>query len=280
VTAGRLAGQVVLITGGARGQGRSHAVASAREGADVVLVDRCSDVPHLRYPLACRADLAETERLVRDQGREALALVGDVRDAAFFDGAVASALERFGRIDAVVANAGVHGGGSAQDADRAVWDEVLTTNLTGVFQTIRSVAPHMIERGYGRIVATASNQGRMAVPGSVPYVASKWGVVGLVKAAALDLAPFGITVNAVAPGNTSTPMVHNPALYRALRPDLAEPAWSDVEPILAEHHVQPVALLEPAEITAAVLFLLGPDTPHVTGSVIDVNAGSSARYTA
>jgi NAD(P)-dependent dehydrogenase (short-subunit alcohol dehydrogenase family) len=138
----------------------------------------------------------------------------------------------------------------------------------------------MIARGYGRIVATTSNQGRMAVAGSVPYVASKWGVIGLVKAAALDLAPFGVTVNAVAPGNTSTPMVHNEPLYRALRPDLAEVTWDDVAPVLLQHHVQPVALLDPAEITAAVLFLIGPDTPHITGSVIDVSAGSAARFTA
>lgn len=277
---GRLDGQVVLVTGGARGQGRSHAVAAAREGADVVLLDRCTDEALISYPLATEEDLAETEKRVRGQGREALALVGDVRDATFLDSAVATALDRFGRIDVALANAGVHGGGSIQDADRAVWDEVLAANLTGVFQTMRAVAPHMIERCYGRIVATASNMGRTAVPGTVPYVASKWGVIGLVKAAALDLAPFGITVNAVAPGNTSTPMVHNAALYRALRPDVDEPTWPDVAPVLQGFHVQPVPILEAAEITAAVMFLIGPDTPHVTGSVIDVSAGSAARFTA
>lgn len=277
---GLLAGQVVFITGGARGQGRSHAEAVARESADVVLFDRCADSPAVGYPLATKDDLAKTAALVRAQGREVLTLTGDVRDPEAMDSAVSAAIDRFGRIDVLLANAGVHGGGSIQDADRAVWDEVLAANLTGVFQAMRAVAPHMIGRGYGRIVATASNQARMAVPGSVPYVASKWGVVGLVKAAALDLAPFGITVNAVAPGNTSTPMVHNEALYRALRPDLAEPAWEDVEPLLREHHVQPVTLLDPSEITAAVLFLIGPGTPHVTGSVIDVSAGSAARYTA
>ncbi|WP_027930191.1 mycofactocin-coupled SDR family oxidoreductase [Amycolatopsis thermoflava] len=278
--AGQLDGQVVFVTGGARGQGRSHAEAVAREGADVVLFDRCADSPHVAYPLATEADLAESADLVRAHGRDVLALTGDVGDEGAVGKAVDAAIDRFGRIDVLLANAGVHGGGSIQDAHRAVWDEVVATNLTGVFQSLRAVAPHMIERGYGRIVATASNQARMAVPGSVPYVASKWGVIGLVKAAALDLAPFGITVNAVAPGNTSTPMVHNDPLYHALRPDLAAPGWEDVEALLREHHVQPVALLEPVEITAAVLFLIGPATPHITGSVIDVNAGSAARYTA
>jgi NAD(P)-dependent dehydrogenase (short-subunit alcohol dehydrogenase family) len=246
----------------------------------VVLVDRCTDDPNIRYPLASKDDLAETEALVRAHGREVLSFVGDVRDAAFLDAVVEDALGRLGRIDVLVANAGVYGGGSIQDAERGVWDSVVGANLTGVFQSMRAVAPHMIGRGYGRIVATTSNQGRMAVPGSVPYVASKWGVIGLVKAAALDLAPFGITVNAVAPGNTSTPMVHNEALYRALRPDLAEVTAADIMPVLGQFHVQPVALLDPAEITAAVLFLIGPDTPHITGSVIDVSAGSAARFTA
>ncbi|MFC5950410.1 mycofactocin-coupled SDR family oxidoreductase [Pseudonocardia lutea] len=275
-----LEGQVALVTGAARGQGRSHAVALARRGVDLVLVDRCSDSPQMTYPLGTAEDLAETEALVRKEGREAVPVRGDVRDPATLDAAVAVARDRFGRLDIAVANAGVYGGGSVQDADRAVWDEVLAANLTGVFQTLRAVSPFMIEGGYGRIVATASNMGRMGIPGAVPYVASKWGVIGLVKAAALDLAPFGITVNAVAPGNTSTPMVHNPALYRGLRPDLAEPAWEDVAPVLEQFHVMPVPLLDPAEITAAVLFLVGPDTPHVTGTVVDVSAGSASRYTA
>lgn len=276
----RLHDQVVLITGGARGQGRSHAQAVAREGAHVVLFDRCADADGIPYGLATEGDLAHTAELVRAQGREALTLVGDAADPADVGKAVAAAMERFDRIDVLLANAGVHGGGSIQDAARAVWDEVVATNLTGVFESMRAVAPHMIDRGYGRIVATASMLSRSAVPGAVPYVASKWGVVGLVKAAALDLAPFGITVNAVAPGNIATPMVHNAALYRALRPDLKEPTWDDVAPALQKYHAQPVAVLEPAEITAAVMFLIGPDTPHITGSVIDVNAGSAARYTA
>jgi len=280
MTKGDLTDQVVVVTGGARGQGRSHAIAAAEAGAHVVLVDRCSDDPDIRYPLASRDDLLQTEELVRERGREVLGFVGEVSDAAFVDSVVAAVVESLGRIDVLLANAGVHGGGSIQDAERSVWDSVVATNLTGVFQCMRAVAPHMIARGYGRIVATASNMGRMAVPGTVPYVASKWGVIGLVKAAALDLAPFGITVNAVAPGNTSTPMVHNESLYRALRPDLDEVRWEDVAPVLAQYHVQPVPVLDPAEITAAVMFLIGPGTPHITGSVIDVNAGSAARVTA
>ncbi|MCZ4548601.1 mycofactocin-coupled SDR family oxidoreductase [Gordonia rubripertincta] len=277
---GSLSGQVVIVTGGARGQGRSHAQAAAERGADVVLVDRCSDNPAIKYPLGTKDDLAHTEGLVRATGSRALSIVCDVSDFAQTVAMVDEVIATFGRIDVLVANAGVHGGGSIQDADVDVWDEVIGSNLSGVFHCLRAVSPHMIAQNYGRIVVTASNQGRVPVPGSVAYVASKWGVIGLVKAAALDLAQFGVTVNAVAPGNTSTPMVHNAGLYRALRPDLTDPQWSDVEPLLLEHHVQPVALLEPEEITAAVMFLIGSDTPHITGSVLDVNAGTSARSSA
>jgi SDR family mycofactocin-dependent oxidoreductase len=277
---GTLQGQVVLVTGAARGQGRSHAVAAAAEGAAVILVDRCADVPGVSYPLATRQDLDDTADMVGRFGVDVVRTVCDTADRQAMEKVADDAVDRFGRLDVLVANAGVHGGGSIQSADRTVWDEVISSNLTGVFTSMRAVSPHMIARGYGRIVATASNQGRSPVPGSAPYIASKWGVIGLVKSAAQDLAPFGITVNAVAPGNTSTPMVHNDALYRALRPDLEQPVWDDVEPVLRQHHVQPVTLLEPEEITAAVMFLIGPRTPHISGAVIDVNAGTASRTSA
>lgn len=277
---GFLDGQVVVVTGGARGQGRSHALAVAEQGADVVLLDRCSDTPAIKYQQATESDLRQTEELVRRSGVRVFGLRCDVGDHEQTRSAMETVVERFGRLDVLLANAGVYGGGSIQDADPAVWDEVIGSNLTGVFNSMRAAAPQMIEQGYGRVVVTASNQGRTAVPGSVPYVASKWGVIGLVKAAAQDLAPFGINVNGVAPGNTSTAMVHNPALYRAMRPDLENPVWEDVAPALMEHHLQPVALLEPEEITAAVMFLIGPNTPHITGTILDVNAGTAARTTA
>lgn len=273
----RLDDQVVMITGGARGQGRCHAVAAAERGASVFLLDRCADVAPVGYPLATPADLAETERLVREAGGEVLALLCDVADTDATEAAVAQAIERFGRVDVLVANAGVTGGGSIQNVERAVWDEVVGTNLTGVMTSMRAVSPHMIKQGYGRIVAISSMMGRSASPGSLPYVASKWGVIAVVKCAAQDLAAFGITVNAIAPGNISTPMVHNDALYGLLRPDLAAPTWADVAPVLARLHVQPDPLIEPEEITSALMFLIGEDARHITGAVLDVSAGASAR---
>lgn len=277
---GAFDGQVVLVTGGARGMGANHALAFARAGADVVLVDRCQDLATVDYPLATPDDLARTAAAVEAAGRRCLARQGDVRRLDELAAVVDETRRRFGRLDVLVANAGVSGGGPVHETTPDAWDEVIGCNLTGVFTSMRAVAPTMMEQRRGRIVAISSMMGRGAVGGISPYVASKWGVIGLVKSAAQDLAGFGITVNAVAPGNVDTPMVRNPALARRLRPDLAEPTLDDAAGLLGLLHVQPQALLHPDDVTAAVLFLAGDGASHVTGAVIDVSAGASARVTA
>jgi NAD(P)-dependent dehydrogenase (short-subunit alcohol dehydrogenase family) len=145
---------------------------------------------------------------------------------------------------------------------------------------MRAAAPVMIAQRYGRIVAISSMMGRGTTGGMGSYTASKWGVIGLVKSAAQDLAGFGITVNAIAPGTVDTPMVRNEALIRKVRPDLDAPTMEDAAKFLGMLHVQPDALIDPEEISAAVLFLLGPGAVHMTGAVLDVSAGASARFTA
>jgi SDR family mycofactocin-dependent oxidoreductase len=277
---GQLEGQVALITGGARGQGRSHAVALAREGADIVLLDRCADFASVGYPLASDADLAETVALVEQEDRRCLARQADVRDLAAVQAVVDEAMRDFGRIDILLANAGVSAGMPIQLATAEQWDEVVSTNLTGVFHSMRAVAPIMIAQHYGRIVATSSMLGRYAAPAMAPYVASKWGVIGLVKTVAQDLAAFGVTVNAVAPGNIDTPMIRNDWLAKLLRPDLEQPTLEDAASVLGQLHVQPDPFLPPAEVSAAILFLVGPGAGHMTGAVLDVSAGASARFTA
>ncbi len=277
---GQLDGQVAVITGGARGQGRAHALTLAGEGADIVVCDRCADYGSIGYPMATEDDLAESVALVEKTGRRALGIRADVAVTEQVESAVSQTIDHFGRVDVLVANAGVSGAGGVHEIDDQLWDDVIGANLTGAFHSIRAVAPVMRERGYGRIVATSSMLGRSAVPGMIAYIASKWGLIGLVKAAANDLAGFGITVNAVAPGNIATPMVLNDALFRQVRPDLEQPTQADAEQVLRALHVQPLPLLEPEEVSQAILFLVGPHSTHITGSVIDVSAGASARFTA
>jgi SDR family mycofactocin-dependent oxidoreductase len=277
---GQLDGQVAFITGGARGMGRSHAVTFAREGADVVLLDMCQSVDTVAYPLATPDDLAETVGLVEKQGRRCLARQGDVRDFAQVEDVVREAKLELGRIDVLVANAGVSAGAPIQVASPLEWQNVIATNLTGVFNSFRAVAPVMVEAGYGRIVGISSMMGRGTTGGMGAYTASKWGVVGLVKSSAQDLAAYGITVNAVAPGNIDTPMIRNDWLARTVRPDLADPTFEDAAKFLGLLHVQPIAVLPPEEVSAAILFLVGPGSGHITGAVLDVSAGASARVTA
>lgn len=276
---GEFDGKVALITGGARGQGRAHAVAFAERGADVVICDRCEDSDVVFYPLATEDDLAETARLVEAAGRRCIAVKADTADRAAMDALVARAESEFGRVDVAVANAGVSVAAPVQAMTSAQWSEAISSNLTGVFNTVGAVSPGMIERGYGRIVTISSMLGRAGNTNMAAYAASKWGVIGLTKSSALDLAPYGVTVNAVAPGNISTPMIHNDALYSMMRPDLATPTRDDVAPVFQSLHAQPVPWLEAEEITRVVLFFAAEGSAHISGTVLPVDAGNAARVT-
>lgn len=277
---GRFDGQAALVTGGARGMGRSHAVALAREGADVALFDLCRDISSVGYPLASARELDETAHLVEQEGRRAWTFRGDVRDFGAVAEAVDATVEAAGRLDILVANAGISAGEAVQVADPVQWRDVIEVNLTGTFHAFRAAAPHMIGSRQGRMIAVSSMMGRAPTGGMGAYAASKWGIIGLVKSAAQDLARFGITVNAVAPGNVDTPMVRNEYLFRKVRPDLENPSFDDAKAFIGMLHVQPDPILQPEEISAAVVYLCSPEARHITGAVLDINAGASARVTA
>jgi SDR family mycofactocin-dependent oxidoreductase len=278
---GRFDGRVALITGGARGQGRSHALALAREGADIATCDIAAQITTVEYPLATPEDLEETRRLVEKEGRRCLTAELDTRDFEALQRFVDDTVGDLGRIDIAVANAGISSAGVGIDVMTTdQWNDMIGTDLTGVFHTIRTVSPHMKRRGYGRIVATSSMLGRQGCGYMAHYCAAKWGVIGLVKSAAMELAPFGITVNAVAPGNIRTPMVVNDAMVRTLSGGNPDATFDDVLPILGALHVLPVPLLEPEDVTNAVVFLLSDEAKAMTGAVMDVSAGNSSRTTA
>jgi SDR family mycofactocin-dependent oxidoreductase len=274
---GKLDGQVAVVTGGARGQGRSHAIHIAREGGDVVVCDVCHDLDAVRYPMATSDDLEETVRLVEKEGRRAVAVQADVRVFEEVKAAADRAVEEFGKIDILIANAGVMRMNPIQDLTPDQWRDVVDTDLTGVYHAMHAVAPHLIRNNYGRIVATASTMARGAAGNCAAYVAAKWGVVGLVKAVAQDLAPWNVTVNAVAPTSVSTHMIHNDDLYGFFRPDLEHPTIEDVREPFKILNVQPVSWLEPEDVSKSILFLLSEDAKYITGSVIDINCGHSAR---
>ncbi|HEX4863729.1 MAG TPA: mycofactocin-coupled SDR family oxidoreductase [Acidimicrobiales bacterium] len=264
---GSLDGQVALITGAARGQGRSHAVALAVEGAEIVACDVPTSMSAPTYPLATVDDLNLTAKLVENQGRRCLTVALDVRDAGAVNAAVGQTIEEFGRLDIVVANAGIVVTGPLAEVSDEAWEELVSTNLTGTFHTLRAAIPAMRKRRYGRIVVTSSMGGRMGIPDLAAYNATKWGVIGLAKSVALEVAKEGITVNVVCPTTTQTPMVQPDP--DADIPDELVKRFLRTNPI-------PTPWLQPEDVTRAVLYLVS-DPGVITGSVLEIGLGSSAR---
>ncbi len=272
---GTLEGRVALITGGARGQGRSHAVRLARAGVDVVVCDLAGELDTVPYPLGTEAELAETVRQVEAEGRRAVAVKADVRSLSEMQEAAERAITEFGRIDILLANAGIAGNSPVAEMSERQWREMIDVNLTGVFTSFRAVVPHMIERGFGRIVATSSIVARMGGTNSGHYTASKWGVLGLVKSLSLEVADKGITVNALLPAGVNTRLLHNEATYKALRPDLEHPTREDIEPMFAGGP----GLLEPENVSDAMMLLVSDERGHYNGETLTLSAGMSAGTT-
>lgn len=273
---GRFDGKIVMITGGARGQGRSHAISFAREGADIVTCDIVHDVGSVPYPLARPEDLAETGRLVEELDRRCITVEADVRQADDISTVVQAGLAEFGKIDILIANAGIVNFSPVWEISDDAWHDMIDINLSGVFKTVRAVVPHMIERGTGRVIATSSMGGKTGNPNLGHYVASKWGVIGLVKTLALELAEKGITVNAVCPSNVSSPMIHNEAVYKLFRPDLENPTTEDVSPVFAAGNRIPVPWVDPSYVSRAMMYLASDDAMYITGSTLDVGCGWTA----
>jgi SDR family mycofactocin-dependent oxidoreductase len=270
---GSLDGKVAFITGVARGQGRSHAMRLAADGADIIGVDICADIGSNGYPLATAAELEETVALVEASGAKMLGSVADVRDYRELKAALDRGVEHFGRLDIVCANAGIATMAFrelSEDEDLQMWTDVIDVNLVGTFHTAKAAIPHLIagERG-GAMVFTSSTAGLRGFGGmqggGLGYAASKHGIVGLMRTLANALAPHSIRVNTVHPTAVNTMMAVNPAMTAFLE------HYPDGGPHL--QNPMPVGLLEPEDISAAVAYLVSDEAKYVTGVTFPVDAG-------
>jgi SDR family mycofactocin-dependent oxidoreductase len=270
---GSLDGNVAFITGVARGQGRSHAVRLAADGADIIGVDICADIPSNGYPMATRDELDETVGLVEAQGGKMVGSIADVRDFDALKTALDAGVEHFGRLDIVCANAGIASMAFREltiEEDLEQWTDVVNVNLVGAFHTAKAAIPHLIagERG-GSIIFTSSTAGLRGFGGlqggGLGYAASKHGIVGLMRTLANALAPHSIRVNTVHPTAVNTMMAVNPAMVAFLE------NYPDGGPHL--QNPMPVALLEPEDISAAIAYLVSDEAKYVTGVTFPVDAG-------
>ena len=271
---GEWSGKVAFITGVARGQGRSHALEFARRGADIGGLDVCGPIATVPYDLAAPSDLERTAQDIESLGRRAVLERADVRDPAAVRKVVAEVLDTLGRIDVVLTNAGVFSVGDPLTLSAETWQDVLDVNLTGVWNTVQACLPAMVGSGNGgSIVMTSSIGGLQGLLQCPHYVASKHGVIGLMRALANELAPHRIRVNAVCPTNVNTPMIQNQANYRTFRPDLEEPQREDIVDVAASMHLINVPWVEPEDVTAAALWLSSDAARYLTGVALPVDAG-------
>ncbi|WP_072690838.1 mycofactocin-coupled SDR family oxidoreductase [Rhodococcus marinonascens] len=268
-----LEGKVALITGGARGQGRSHARTLAQAGADVIVIDICADLATVPYRLASEAELAETAGEVQASGRKCVTKIADVRDSAAVVTAVDEAVAELGRLDIVVANAGVLSWGPVDCTPQQVFDDTIAVNLIGVWNTFEATVPHILEHGDGGCIvvigSTNSNSAKTLEVSTAAraYVASKHGVIGLMRSYALQLSPLGIRVNAVEPCGVDTMMLTNDAAQRII--EQGGP-YDMLNPMGMER-------IEPEDVSAAIEFLVSDRARYITGIEFPVDAGFGVK---
>ena len=281
-----LQGKSALVTGAARGIGRAICAALAAAGADVMGLDICAiAAPNLVYPPSTPEELDETGKMVEGRKRRWIGVKADIRDMPGLRAAVDRAINEFGKLDIVVANAAIQIYGPLAEMPDDNWENVIDVNLTGTANTLRAVLPHMLERKYGRIVIIASGQGRHGFKEGSAYSASKWGVIGLMKSAAWEVAKNGVTVNCVEPGLVDTPLTRNPgrwkeALKEAGKQPKDNPTEQEVIAARLPQSVMGIPWMQPDEVAPAVVFLCTDAANRVTGATYDATAGDSVKYTA
>ena len=274
---GRVEGKIALITGAARGQGRSHAVRLAQEGASIIAFDICAPVATVSYDMATEDDLATTVKLVEQAGSRAISAVVDVRDFDTLERELQAAVEAFGGLDIVVANAGIASYAPGHEISEAAWRDMIDINLTGTWHTIKAAVPHLKARGSGSIILISSAAGLQGPPNLAHYVAAKHGVTGLTRAFANELAQDWIRVNSVNPTQVESAMIMNDEIFRMFRPDLAAPTREDIIEVSTKMNALPVPWVQPEDVSNAVLFLASDEARYITGVALPIDAGIVAK---
>ena len=280
---GRVQGKVAFVTGAARGQGRSHAIRLAEEGADIIAVDRCEDFATVGYPMATPEDLEETAQFIEKTGQRVVTAKVDVSDAARLKSVLEDGVAELGRLDIVVTSAGI--AGMKGSGDMPAWVDVMNTNLIGTLNAIHVALPHLGEGA--SIIATGSTAALMDVgananpgadPGGAAYLHSKRLLSQHVHNLAAELAPRGIRANVVHPTNCNTPMLQSEPMYKSFRPDLEHPTQADAEPVFYVQQAMKVPWVEPEDISNMVLFLASDEARYITGTQQRVDAGGYLKW--
>jgi (+)-trans-carveol dehydrogenase len=276
---GKLAGQVAFVTGAARGQGRSHAVRLAAEGADIIAIDACTQLETVPYGLATDADLAETARQIEALDRRVIARKVDVRDLEGLIAAVDEGVAELGRLDIIIANAGISSYSAAADLSEQQWMEMIDVNLNGVWRTYRAGIQHIRAGGQGgAIIITSSVAGMRGIPNTSHYAAAKHGVVGLMRVLALEHGRERIRVNTIHPTNVNTDMIQNEPTIELFLPHKKDPTPEDYQKVARSLNVLPIPWVEPSTISDMVVFLASPEGQYITGAMIPIDAGMSMRW--
>lgn len=282
-SAGRVAGKVAFITGAARGQGRSHAVRLAEEGADIIAVDLCEDIESIGYPMASPEDLDETRNLVEKTGQRIVTAHADVREVTQLRTALEAGLSEFGKVDIVLAQAGI--AGMKSDVPLQAWIDTINTNLIGTINAIQVCLPHLKEGA--AIVATGSTAALMDAHlkmnpgndiGGFAYMTSKRLLSQYAHDLATELSPRGIRLNVVHPTNVNTAMLQSPPMYKSFRPDLPNPTREDAEPAFGIQQAMKVNFVEPEDISNAILWLVSDEARYITGTQLRVDAGGYLKW--
>jgi SDR family mycofactocin-dependent oxidoreductase len=272
-----LEGKVAFITGAARGQGRSHALTLAAAGADIIAVDICTDTG-IDYEPSTRHDLDTTVKQVEALGRRIFAAESDVRDYDALADALTGGVDMLGRVDIVCANAGILTMGMSHLQSEEQWRNMLDINLTGVWHTTKAATPYLIEQEEGgSIILTSSLMGLKGGAGASSYTAAKFGVTGLAKSLAAELAPYRIRVNSIHPTNVRTPMLDSEMIRKAFRPDLENPTLDDTIDAYSSLNMWPLPWVEASDVSESVLYLASDQSRHVTGISLPIDLGASAK---